>query len=45
MLESVIALAALVRDFQFAAPPGEPSRTNHITLQPTHGVPSHVTAR
>jgi cytochrome P450 len=45
MLESVIALAALVRDFQFAAPPGEPARTNHITLQPTHGVPSHVTAR
>jgi cytochrome P450 len=45
MLESVIALATLVRDFQFAAPPGEPARTNHITLQPTHGVPSRVTAR
>ena len=45
MLESVIALAALVRDFQFAAPPGEPARTNHITLRPTHGVPSRVTAR
>ena len=45
MLESVIALATLVRDFQFAAPPGEPARTNHITLRPTHGVPSRVTAR
>ena len=45
MLESVIALAALVRDFQFAARPGEPARTNHITLRPTHGVPSRVTAR
>jgi hypothetical protein len=45
MLESVIALATLVRDFQFAAPPGEPARTNHITLRPTHGVPSGVTAR
>src|SRR5262249_45561986 len=45
MLESVIALAMLVREFEFAAPPGEPARTNHITLQPTHGVPSRVTAR
>ena len=45
MLESVIALATLVRDFQFAAPPGEPARTNHITLRPAHGVPSRVTAR
>jgi cytochrome P450 len=45
MLESVIALATLVRDFQFAAPPGEPARTNHITLRPTHGVPSRVTVR
>ena len=45
MLESVIALAALVRDFQFAAPPSEPARTNHVTLRPTHGVPSRVTAR
>ena len=45
MLESVIALAMLVRDFEFAAPPGEPPRTNHITLRPTQGVPSHVTPR
>jgi len=45
MLESVIALATLVRDFRFAAPPGEPARTNHITLQPVHGVPSRVTVR
>ena len=35
MPESVIALATLVRDFQFAAPPGEPARTNHITLRLT----------
>jgi cytochrome P450 len=45
MLESVIALATLVRDFDFAAPPGEPRRTNHITLRPTHGVPSTVIPR
>jgi len=45
MLESVIALATLVRDFDFAAPPGEPPRTNHITLRPTHGVPSRVRPR
>jgi cytochrome P450 len=45
MLESVIAIATLVRDFQFAAPSGEPARTNHITLRPAHGVPSRVTAR
>jgi len=45
MLESVIALATLVRDFHFAAPPGEPAHTSHITLRPTHGVPSRVTAR
>ena len=45
MLESVIALAALVRDFDFAAPPCEPPRINHITLRPTHGVPSTVTPR
>jgi cytochrome P450 len=42
MLESVIALAVLVRDFEFTAPPGEPPRTNHITLRPTAGVPSRV---
>jgi cytochrome P450 len=45
MLESVIALAMLVRDFEFVAPPGEPRRTNHITLRPVGGVFSHVTAR
>jgi cytochrome P450 len=45
MLESVIALAVLVRDFDFVAPPGEPRYTNHITLRPTSGVPSLVTPR
>jgi cytochrome P450 len=45
MLESVIALGTLVRDFEFAAPPGDPRRTNHITLRPTHRVPSTFTPR
>jgi cytochrome P450 len=45
MLESVIALAMLVRDFDFATPPGEPRHTNHITLRPVGGVFSQVTAR
>jgi cytochrome P450 len=45
MLESVIALAVLVRDFEFAAPAGEPTYTNHITLRPTSTVPSIVTPR
>jgi cytochrome P450 len=45
MLESVIALAMLVRDFEFTAPPGEPGYTNHITLRPTDGVPSLVSPR
>jgi cytochrome P450 len=45
MLESAIALAMLVREFEFTAPPGEPPYTNHITLHPTHGVPSLVTPR
>ena len=45
MLESVIALAMLVREFDFVAPPGEPRRTNHITLRPVGGVFSHVAAR
>jgi cytochrome P450 len=45
MLESVIALAMLVRAFEFVAPPGEPRHTNHITLRPVGGVFSHVTAR
>jgi cytochrome P450 len=45
MLESVIALAMLVREFDFAAPPGDPRHTNHITLRPVGGVPSHVTPR
>lgn len=43
MLESLIALATLVREFEFTAPPGQPQHTNHITLRPTSGVPSHVT--
>lgn len=45
MLESVIALAVLVRDFQFSAPPGEPQYTNHITLRPTNGVLSLIPPR
>jgi cytochrome P450 len=45
MLESVIAIAMLVREFEFAAPPGEPGHTNHITLRPTGAVPSRVTPR
>ena len=45
MLESVVALATLVREFDFAAPPGEPPRTNHITLRPTQGVPSNIRPR
>ncbi len=44
MLESVIALAMLVRAFEFVAPPGEPRRTNHITLRPVGAVFSHVAA-
>jgi len=45
MLESVIALAMLIREFEFVAPPGEPRHTNHITLRPVGGVFSHVAAR
>jgi hypothetical protein len=45
MLESVIALAVLVRDFEFIAPPADPPYTNHITLRPTSGVPSRITPR
>ncbi len=45
MLESTVALAALIRDFAFTAPPGEPPYTNHITLRPTSGVPSMVRPR
>ena len=45
MLESVIALAMLVREFEFVAPPGEPGHTNHITLRPVGAVFSHVAAR
>jgi cytochrome P450 len=45
MLESAITVAILVRDFEFTAPAGEPARTNHITLRPTHGVPSVVAWR
>jgi cytochrome P450 len=44
MLESVIALAMLVREFDFVAPPGEPRNTNHITLRPVDGVFSQVAA-
>ena len=45
MLESAITLAMLVREFEFTAPPGEPPFTNHITIRPTNGVPSHVSPR
>lgn len=45
MMESVIALAALVRDFEFSAPLDEPPYTSHITLRPTKGVPSRITPR
>jgi hypothetical protein len=41
----VIALATLVRGFEFVTPPGQPRHTNHITLRPVGGVPSRVTAR
>jgi len=44
MLESVIALATLVRTFDFVASPDDPRNTNHITLRPVGGVFSHVTA-
>ena len=43
MLEAVIALAVLVREFDFVAPPGEPRNTNHITLRPVGAVFSQVT--
>jgi len=45
MLESVIALASLVRGFDFVAAPGDPRNTNHITLRPVGEVLSQVTAR
>jgi cytochrome P450 len=45
MLESVIALAMLVREFEFTAPEARPRYTNHITLRPTGAVPSRVTRR
>jgi hypothetical protein len=45
MLESVIALATLVRTFDFVASPGDPRNTNHITLRPVGGVFSQVMSR
>jgi cytochrome P450 len=45
MLESSIAVAGLVQNFTFAAPPQDPPYTNHVTLRPTSGVPSFVTPR
>jgi cytochrome P450 len=45
MLESTIALTALVRNFDFTAPAAVPPYTNHITLRPTSTVPVRVTAR
>ncbi len=45
LLEGVITLAVLVRDFDFTAPPGPVARTTRITLRPTHGLPGLVTPR
>jgi cytochrome P450 len=45
MLESVIALATLVREYHFAAPPEDPRHTSYITLRPVGGVYSHLTPR
>ena len=50
MLESTIALAGLVQNFEFAAVGDEPKYTNHITLRPTGAVrvlvePRKITAR
>ncbi|MGH3769554.1 MAG: cytochrome P450 [Pseudonocardiaceae bacterium] len=45
MLEASIALASLVREFEFETPSGEPRYTNHITLRPTHAVTSRLTPR
>ncbi len=45
MLESTIALAGLVREFEFTAPADDPRCTANITLRPTTGVPCLVTPR
>jgi cytochrome P450 len=45
MLESTIALAGLLRHFEFEAVGAAPKYTNHITLRPTDGVPAVVTPR
>lgn len=45
LLEGVIALAVLVRDFDITAPPGRVARTTRITLRPVHGLPALVTPR
>ena len=45
MLESTIALSALVRNFEFRSPDRVPPYTNHITLRPTATVPVTVTPR
>jgi cytochrome P450 len=45
MLESVIALAMLVHEFEFTAPEARPRYTNHITLRPTGAVPTRVIRR
>ena len=45
LLEAVIALAVLVRDFDFTTPPGRVAYTTEITLRPAGGLPSLVTAR
>jgi cytochrome P450 len=45
LLEGVIALAVLVRDFDFTAPPGRVAHTSEITLRPAGGLPGHVTPR
>jgi cytochrome P450 len=45
MLESTIALAGLVQNFEFATAGGRPAYTNHITLRPTGPVPALVAPR
>lgn len=45
MLESTVALAGLVQNFEFAADAAEPKYTNHITLRPTEPVPVLVETR
>ncbi len=45
LLEGVIALAVLVRDFDFTAPPGRVAYTTEITLRTAGSLPGLVTPR